>query len=63
MIKHMGCYDHGRPHNFFQGWATSTFCLYFQVADDAIQIDFHKTLSSFYQACSQVLRFGGQNTF
>jgi len=37
--------------------------LYFQVADDAMQMDFHKTHSPFYQACSQVLRFGWQNTF
>jgi len=37
--------------------------LYFQVADNAKQMDFHKTLSRFYQACSQVLGFGGQNTF
>jgi len=37
--------------------------VYFQVADDAMQMDFHKTLSPFYQVCSQVLRFGSQNTF
>jgi len=37
--------------------------VYFQIADDAMQMDFHKTISPFYQACSQVLRFGGQNTF
>jgi len=37
--------------------------LYFQVSDDAMQMDFHKPLSPFYQACSQVLTFGWQNTF
>jgi len=32
----------------FPGGATSTFCLSFQVADDAMQICFHKTFYPFY---------------
>jgi len=41
----------GRPwasaEIFPGGGATLTFCLYFQVADDAMQTDFHKTLCVF----------------
>jgi len=40
-------FHHGYPQNFFQrgvGGARSTFCLSFQVADDAMQMDVHKTL-------------------
>ena len=54
---------HGRLQNFVQGGATSTFCLYFQVADDVMQMDFHKTLSPLHHAWSRVLRFGGRIHF
>jgi len=40
---------YGRPQKLFQAGATSNFSLIpFQVADDAMQMDVHKTLYSFY---------------
>jgi len=41
--------NHGRPQKFFQGGINVENLAYaFQVADDAMQIDVHKTFYSFY---------------
>jgi len=37
------CSYHGRPHKFFQGGQRRNFAYHFPVADDAIQMDVHKT--------------------
>jgi len=39
---------HGRPQKFFQGGQSRQFAYPFQVADDAMQMDVHKTLYPFY---------------
>jgi len=48
-FPHLFDYAHGRPQKFFQG-ATSTFGYPFQVADNAMQMDVHKTLCPFKAA-------------
>jgi len=40
--------NHGRPQKFFQGWQRRNFAYPFQVADDAMQMEVHKTLYPFY---------------
>ena len=39
---------YGRPQKFFQKGQRRHFAYPFQVADDAIQLDVHKTFYSFY---------------
>jgi len=53
----------GARRNFSRREQRRHLAYTFQAADDAMQMDFNKTLHLFYQACSQVLRFGGQNSF
>jgi len=50
---------HGRPQKFFQGWQRRNFAYPFQVADDAMQMDVHKTL---YPFCPISLRWLNLNS-
>jgi len=54
---------HGRLQKCFLGGQGRYFAYTFQVANEAMQIDFHKTFYPFYQACSQVFRFMGEEYF
>jgi len=41
-------YGHGRPQKFFQGGQRRYFAYRFQIADDAIEMDVHKRIYTFY---------------
>jgi len=44
----MQCLNHERSQKFFQGGQHRRFVHIFQIADDEMQMDVHKTLYSFY---------------
>jgi len=52
---------HGRSQKFFHGGQRRNFAYLFQVADDAMQINAHKTLYPFYPISLCWLNFRSQS--
>jgi len=53
-------YTHGLPQKLFQGGQRRKFAYAFQVADDAMQMDVHKTHYPFYSINRPVTSLGHQ---